>query len=173
MTCARARTQIAGLDARESPSRALRRHIDRCADCRRVYERLRDLEAAARTPIEGATSPVSALDAAFTARVMDAVRRTRNPEPAVETAAEPEAATKAVAEPAVGLRGWTAGGAVILAGLVVIQFSDVVDWLRGSIGPVIDVALATMLGVALTIYILMLVGSNLIAVRRALRWLTR
>jgi hypothetical protein len=68
----------------------------------------------------------------------------------------------------VRLRGWTVGGAIILASLVLIQFSKVVAWLGESMGAVVDVALGIMLGIALTIYICMLVWSNPEAIRRFL-----
>ena len=169
MTCTKARTQIIDLDAHEAPSPALAAHIAACPECRRVYEGLRNLETAARIPsatsVADATAIAGAIGAGatpgspFTAKVMSAVRRSRP---------EPEGA-----KPIVSLRGWTAGGAILFASLVAVQFSPVVDWLRDAFGNVIDVALATILGVALTVYLLLLVGSNLTAVRRALRWLTR
>lgn len=155
MTCTAAREQIVELEAGREPSPELARHLEACEGCRRLFDRLRRLEAA--TPVVG--PPVPRAADAFTARVMRAVHEAR---------AEPKASS-----PAVGLRGWTAGSLVIVASLVAIQFSDVVDWLRGSLGPVIDVAIATMLGLALTAYLLLLVGSNLTTVRRALRWLAR
>lgn len=170
MRCATARKEIAGLEASRRPGSELARHLAGCAECRRVYERLRRLEAVVRSSGGVAYESGAEAEAAFTVRVMAAVH---------EAHAETDVAALRVghsetepSSPTVSLRGWTAGGAAIIASLVLIQFSDVVDWLRGSLGPVIDVALATMLGLALTIYLLILVGSNLKAVRRALRWLT-
>ena len=81
-------------------------------------------------------------------------------------------ATSTAASP-LRLPGWTAGGALIVASLVAIHFSKVVTYLRTTLGNVIDVALGLMLGLALTIYICLLVWSNLAAVRRALRFLVR
>ncbi|MFW5685553.1 MAG: hypothetical protein ACOC0O_02770, partial [Spirochaetota bacterium] len=71
------------------------------------------------------------------------------------------------------LPGWSVGGAVILTGLVLLQFSRVASWLSQSIGSIVDVALGIMFGIALTIYICMLVWSNLEEVRRVLRFLMR
>lgn len=164
MTCARAREQIVRLDHRETPPAQLAQHIAICSGCRLDYERLQVVEAAARVGVdlarEGAPPAGSSpAGSAFTARVMRAVHESKaQPEPARST---------------VGIPGWTAGGAVLIASLVAVQFSQVVEWLGESLGPVLDVALATILGLALTIYILILVGSNLRAMRRALRWFTR
>lgn len=162
MTCARARDLIVELDARQAPGDELAGHLSACAACRAFYARLRRLEANAGldTDARSHAAEEAARDPAeFTARVMRAV--------AAETETSPTPASEPAPRP-VGLRGWTVGGTLILAGLVAIEFSDVVEWLRGAFGSVIDVALGTMLGAALTIYILLLVGFNLRAVRRFL-----
>lgn len=154
MTCERARAQILELDARSAPTGELAAHIRSCGACRAFLARMQRVEAAAGLGIEAPGR------ADFTARVMEAVT--------AEAAASRAPAIEQTSRP-IGLRGWTAGGTLILAGLVAIEFSDVVTWLRGAFGSVIDVALSTMLGVALTIYIMLLVGLNLRAVRRFLR----
>lgn len=169
MTCRRARELIVDLDAREAPGDALAGHLNGCAACRAHFVRVRRIEAdAGLRPDEPALVEGEATRdrADFTARVMRAVTAeaaaSREPSPASAPAPRP-----------VGLRGWTVGGALILAGLVSIEFSDVVEWLRATFGSVIDVALSTMLGVALTIYIMLLVGLNLRAVRAFLRMRVR
>jgi len=163
MTCTRARGQILELDAREAPGEELAGHLSACAACHAFYARLRRLEAStgiASHDVPGTTPATGEEPAEFTARVMRAVTAE------AEISRTPASAS---ASRPVGLRGWAVGGTLILAGLVAIEFSDVVHWLRGAFGSVIDVALSTMLGVALTIYILLLVGLNLRAVRRFLR----
>ncbi|MFW6293211.1 MAG: hypothetical protein ACOC7V_12930 [Spirochaetota bacterium] len=163
MTCERAREHIIELDARSAPTGALEAHIRSCGACRAFLARMQRVEAAARlgTGTPGhAEAETARRRADFTARVMEAVT--------AEAAASFRPASEPTPRP-VGLRGWTAGGTLILAGLVAIEFSDVVEWLRATFGSVIDVALSTMLGVALTIYIMLLVGLNLPAVRRFLR----
>ena len=163
MTCAQARRLIMDLDAHETPGPGLADHLNVCPDCRRYYERLRRVEASASlassAPHPDGDEPLPAASD-FTDRVMRAVAEEAATNRSIDAAADPRP---------VGLRGWTVGGALILAGLVSIEFSDVVEWLRAAFGSVIDVALGTMLGIALTIYIMLLVGLNLRAVRRFLR----
>lgn len=150
MTCRRARKLILELDADEQPPEHLGEHLGSCARCRDLRARLVHVERNARL------TPTTAPDPALTSRIMHAVR-TQAHRPG-EWAGTP-----------VRLRGWAAGGTVIVASMVAVQFSEVVDWLQRALGPVIDVALGVMLGLALTIYVLVLVGSNLESVRRLLR----
>lgn len=171
MTCARARELIVKLDAHEAPGPRLAHHLDDCEACSKLYDRLQRVETSAALgpeaspPTTGEPLPTST---DFTARVMRAVsaesRAARSP-----ACADAPAPAEPPDQRPVGLRGWTVGATIILAGVVAIEFSDAVAWLRCEFGSVIDVALGTMLGVALTVYILLLVGSNLRAVLRLLR----
>ena len=90
--------------------------------------------------------------AALTERVMEAVRR----EAAVEEQPTP-------------FRNWIIAGTVLLGGLFGLRFSDVMNWLRNSFGPALDLAVGIILGLFLTAYICMLVASNLRRVRRVFR----
>ena len=176
MTCRSARELIMRLDADEQPPAPLRGHLESCPSCSALYAALVRTRERARirtwdSPDQA--GPRDAPEPALTARIMAAVRE-EAAAPAGDTAAlaAAQAAAQAAGSEAahpLRLRGWAAGGVLIMAGLVVVQFSSVVDWLRGSLGSVIDVALGVMLGLALTIYILVLVGSNMESVRRALR----
>jgi predicted anti-sigma-YlaC factor YlaD len=151
LTCRNARRAIIGSESHEGLDRELDEHLARCPDCRAIHERLTAVAANARIPDAPA-------DRALTSRIMTAVRSEAS------FAAAPEVRLRLVRLP-----GWTAGGAVILASLVLVQFSDVVSWLSAELGSVVDVALGVMLGIALTAYIMLLVGSNLQAVRRIIR----
>lgn len=165
MTCERARELIVDLDARAEPGPELARHLSGCAACRSLRDRLRRVEASSTLTSETTADAAHGLPPTsrdLTDRIMHAVTAEAADRGRVSPASAP-------ASRPVGLRGWTVGGALILAGLVSIEFSDVVEWLRDAFGSVIDVALSTMLGIALTVYIMLLVGLNLRAVRRALR----
>jgi predicted anti-sigma-YlaC factor YlaD len=147
--CSEAVERIILLDRGEKPSAELVLHMQSCAACRSAYQGLSRLERRASLV---AGEPRA--DDTLTRRVMVQIRD--------------EAILQAEEEHPVRLRGWTVGGAIILASLVLIQFSKVVAWLGESMGAVVDVALGIMLGIALTIYICMLVWSNPEAIRRFL-----
>ena len=177
MNCRHAVERIARLEADETPNADLLRHLNYCADCRGVYHRLAAI--ARKSPLAGHASPH------LTDRIMQTVRAegardlgievsgrwTRDDSYTPAGAEFPGNAARETPSPEQRIRlpGWTAGGVVILASLVLIQFSKVVAYLRDTLGSVIDVSLGIMLGLALTIYICVLVGSNLRAVQRLLR----
>ncbi len=164
MNCTHAREELAGLDRNEVPGPELTAHLRECPTCRELAERVRAVEATLRSSHVGfgtmAANQTTEPEAArFTARVMAAVAR------------DQESLMPSAQAPAFG--SWSAVGALIVGGLVVIQFSTVVEWLRIEIGSVIDVALGTLFGVALTIYIMFLVGSNLPSIQRLFRLRSR
>ena len=167
MNCTHAREHIADLDRSGAPGPELAAHLRDCPACRAVAERLQAIDVALRETL-GATPRTMAgavkqqpdpAAARFTARVMAAV------------VGEQDASAPAGHAPALG--SWSAVGTIIVGGMVAIQFSAVVEWLRIEIGTVLDVALGTLFGVALTIYILFLVGSNMTSVQRLLRLRSR
>lgn len=173
MTCATALESMVTLDRGERPGTELQEHLNSCAACRAVYQRLVAIETVVqvtptphggelRSAREAATADAS--EEALTARIMALVRAE------AARGAGAVGAAESSAEPArIRLPGWTAGGLIIIASLVLLPFSRVFAWLRSSMGAGLDVAIGTMLGLALTIYIMLLVGSNLPAVRRILR----
>ena len=183
MNCRSATRQIAGLELSDTPGSALSKHIAGGTACRQLYSSLQPLSTLTVIPgvaswsdyardarPDGGREPLiqGAPDPNLTSRIMDAVREESMP-------SSPHANAPALTEEMpegpgkLQLRGWTAGGLVILASLVLIQYSEVVEWLRTYLGPSIDVSLGIILGLGLTIYICVLVGSNLRAVQRLLR----
>ena len=104
---------------------------------------------------------ISLADPFLTARIMEAVR--------VEAARQLQDPVPDMPRRIARLPGWTMAGAIILSSLVLIHFSKVVAYLRDSMGNTIDVSLGIILGIVLTIYISLLVGSNLPKVQRILR----
>ncbi len=183
MTCEQAYDQITQLDRHETPSPALVRHIAECSACRSLFVKLTRLQSAARiTSSHAPRVPVAGEITAIPAHNGGGARTPEHPVAAIGQAAFTEQVMRAIhqaaasphdLDPKLSLGGWAVGGAVIIAGFVVVQFNKVVDWLRGFFGPGIDVALAMILGIALTVYLLMLVGSNLRAVRRVWRRVAR
>ncbi|MBU8914121.1 MAG: hypothetical protein KOO61_08875 [Spirochaetales bacterium] len=122
-------------------------HLRGCARCRREFDQWAVAVGSLRIESGGLE------DSALTERVMRAVR---NEAPRTEEQPTP-------------LRNWIIVGTVLLGGVFGLRFSDVMDWLRTSFGPAIDVAMSLILGVFLTGYICMLVASNLSRVLRVFR----
>jgi hypothetical protein len=71
--------------------------------------------------------------------------------------------------PPASLRTWFIAGTFILGGLLGLRFSDVMTWLRASFGPFLDVTVSVILGLCLTGYICILVGTNLQRLMKILR----
>ena len=211
MTCDQAKELIIDLDAHETPSPQLTRHIAECPRCRALFVKLTRLQVAARISSTTGATPWRGDDTKRIGQRVDEVGSPIQPAPAategagrlggesdievaatageneiysaantasdfthrVMSAVHREAASSNDLDPKLSLGGWAVGGAVIIAGLVLVQFNRVVDWLRGFFGSTLDVALAMFFGIAVTIYLLMLVGSNLKAVRRFWRRVAR
>jgi hypothetical protein len=124
-------------------------HLQHCPRCRREAALVSDALGVLRSSVDYDTLP------GLTASVMRMVRE--------------NVGQAAAADPPTSLRNWIIIGAVIFAGVLGLRFSEVMTWLRGALGPAIDVAMSIFLGVFLTGYICMLVGSNMDRVLRIFR----
>jgi hypothetical protein len=140
---------------------AVQQHLQSCATCRHGFE---TLSLAVHSL---SAEPAGATDSDLTERVMQAVRSQAPGVHAVRFAL-PDDPLEPDEQPT-PLRSWIIVGSILLVGLFGLRFSDVMNWLRHSFGPAIDVAMSVILGVFLTGYICLLVGSNLARVRRILR----
>ena len=161
MECRDAMDLMLSLDNAGAPPPDLAAHLRGCARCRAEFGRLN--AAVVALEIGHADSAATELtNTVLTERIMEAVRHDAA---AVMTGDE---ALSEEERPEL-FRNWIIAGTLLVAGLFGLRFSDVMDWLRNSFGPTIDVAMSLILGVFLTGYICMLVGSNLRRVRRALR----
>lgn len=134
------------MDNGEELPRDVADHIGGCSWCRADVARLTQTLDGIRRVAMVAENP------ALTERIMFSVRD------AAETADQPTR-----------LRSWIVIGALILVGVTGLRFSEVMTWLRQSTGPAIDVAMSVILGVFLTGYICILVGSNMDRVLRMFR----
>lgn len=148
---------ILSMDNSEDLPTEVEEHLSRCPRCSREFNRL--ARAVGSLRIES----VDLADPVLTERVMRAVRS----EAPTAAAAGVDAVT--VDEQPTSLRSWIIVGTIILGGLFGLRFSDVMNWLRHSFGPAIDVAMSLSLGLFLTGYICILVASNLSRVRRVFR----
>ncbi len=152
MDCRDVTEFILSMDNSEDLPTEVEQHLCGCPRCSREFEQL--ARAVGSLRIES----VDLADPALTERVMLAVR---SETPGVDAAPADEQPTS--------LRNWIIVGTIILGGLFGLRFSDVMNWLRHSFGPAIDVAMSLILGLFLTGYICMLVASNLGRVLRVFR----
>lgn len=152
MDCRDVTEFILSMDNAEDLPTEVEQHLCGCPRCSREFEQL--ARAVGSLRIES----VDLADPALTERVMLAVR---SEVPGVDAGPADEQPTS--------LRNWIIVGAIILGGLFGLRFSDVMNWLRHSFGPAIDVAMSLILGLFLTGYICMLVASNLGRVLRVFR----
>ncbi len=151
MTCREALRELLMLDADQDPYTELAAHLARCEQCRREEAKLRFAMMALRSPERRRT------DDELTGRIMAAVLAEPAPgEPGTERGPMP-------------LRNWLAAGVLILAGILGLQYSDSFEWVRLAFGEAIDLAMGLILGVFLTTYLCLLVGSNLKRVQRLFR----
>ena len=155
MTCNEALNRLLSLDNGEQPDRETALHLTSCPGCLAQANRLRAALDSVLEPPAVASDP-AASDAALTNAIMTAVRSL----PAVTTPGRLHA---------MPLRNWLFAGLLILGGTFGLQYSDSLDWLRVSFGPVIDLAIGLILGLVLTTYLCILVGSNLERVSRLFR----
>ena len=154
MTCHDAIDSLLALDNNEPPRRDLASHLDACPACSREWTRLR----AATRVLRFSETETFDDDSALTARIMESIRREPRP---VGTMADPH-----VQMP---LRRWLLAAALLVAGVLGLEYSESLDWLRVSFGSTIDLAMGLILGLFLTIFLCMLVGSNLKHVQRLFR----
>ena len=152
MDCRDVTEFILSMDNAEDLPMEVEQHLSRCPRCSREFHQL--ARAVGSLRIES----VDLADPALTERVMRAVRSEAPGADAVPADEQPTS-----------LRNWIIVGTIILGGLLGLRFSDVMDWLRHSFGPAIDVAVSLILGLFLTGYICMLVASNLGRVLRVFR----
>ncbi len=138
-------------NATDLPSE-VEQHLQSCPRCSQEFDQL--ARAVGSLRIESA----DLADSALTERVMFAVRGEAVRSEALSADDQPTS-----------LRNWIIVGTILLGGLLGLRFSEVMDWLRYSFGPAIDVAMSLILGVFLTGYICMLVASNLGRVLRLFR----
>lgn len=146
MNCADVQEVIIDSDNGQPLPEAVTEHLHSCAACRRFAATIAAASDSIRLPAALAANPE------LTARIMAAVRleaESRLSRFMGNSAAQP-----------VALKGWLIAGAVIIASLLLMQFSDIVRGLRASLGPAIDVAVSLALGIGLTAYICLLVVSN-------------
>lgn len=160
MDCRKVMELVLSMDNELDPPADVLAHLVGCEKCRAEFEVMRTAIQGLRIGSE--ESGIETLEdgaiatEALTARVMEAVRR--------------DAAEFGVrAEQPAPLRNWIIAGTILLVGLFGLRFSDVMNWLRRSFGPALDVAMSVILGLFLTGYIGMLVASNLARVRRVFR----
>lgn len=87
------------------------------------------------------------------------------------TAIRAEPSPREVAEPhePMPLRNWLVAGVLIFGGILGLHYSESFEWLRLAFGEAIDLAMGLILGVFLTTYLCLLVGSNLKRVQRLFR----
>ncbi len=151
MTCREALRELLALDSDQKPRQELAAHLARCERCRREEAKLRFAMMALRPPERRRT------DDELTSRIMTAIRA----EPSPHGVAEPH-------EP-MPLRNWLVAGVLIFGGILGLHYSESFEWLRLAFGEAIDLAMGLILGVFLTTYLCLLVGSNLKRVQRLFR----
>lgn len=153
MKCRDVLNYLLDLDNEEPIADDVEHHLAGCASCRQEAGRLRMATEVVRVrqtengPRDDAKAATEA--EARTERIMVAIRVEAPPAPVP-----------------VPFRNWLAAAAVILGGILGLQYSAPLDYLRDAFGPALDLALALSLGLFLTVYLCLLVGSNLPRVRR-------
>ncbi len=148
MDCRDVMEYVFKLDNDEALPAAVAQHLSTCESCRTHAEQLGEVLTGIQR--EWAVRE----DPDLTERIMSLVAR--------------EASGVAHDQPT-RLRSWIIVGALILVGVTGLRFSEVMTMLRQSVGPIIDVAMSVILGIFLTGYICMLVGSNMGRVLRIFR----
>jgi len=146
MDCHEMSEQLLAAESLDHLSEEVENHLLDCPACRTRRDRL---ALALESLTLGLDEPA---DDMSTERIMGAIRRE------VEEADHPTP-----------FRSWIIAGTLIITGLLGLRFSEVMNWLRQAVGPGIDVAMSLILGLFLTGYICMLVGSNLRRVQRLFR----
>lgn len=146
MNCDDIRATILDLDNHEALPEVVAEHLSDCDACRSFSEQMADAANLVRLPVALTANPE------LTARIMAAVR--------LEAESRLSRFLGNGVAPPFAIRGWLIVGTVILASLFLVPFSDILNTLRRSLGPGIDLALSLALGIGLTVYICVLVVSN-------------
>ncbi len=152
MTCRDALNTMLSLDNDEKPRPALVEHLDRCDACRGEWARLQAASGVLRMD-DGARE-----DPALTARIMASVRSEPRP---LGTVADPRRSMP--------FHRWLIAAALLVAGVLGLEYSESLDWLRLAFGSIIDLVMGLILGLFVTIFLCMLVGLNLKHVQRIFR----
>lgn len=151
MTCRDALRELLALDSDQQPRQELAAHLARCERCRPEAVKLRIALASLRV------AECESTDEELTGRIMTAIRA----EPSPREVAEPH-------EP-MPLRNWLVAGLLIFGGILGLHYSESFEWLRLAFGEAIDLAMGLILGIFLTTYLCVLVGSNLKRVQQLFR----
>ncbi len=150
MTCDRAMDLLIDEDHGEPipliDSIRLRFHLRSCAGCVAEADRLRSCAAVL---VSGFLPPVPDLADS----IMAAVR--------LEVAAQAVRAVEEAAEEHVSYRNWVFGGAIIFASLAVFPLGQASGWLVRLLGSDLTFPIALTLGVVLTAYCALFIGSHL------------
>lgn len=153
MECRQVIELVIDNDNHEELPAAVVDHMKTCEKCRRQA----DLFQGTLLALQG--SIAASEDAALTQRIMDKVRKEAL---SVKREAEEDL-------PPVRFRSWVVAGAVMLAGIFGLRFSNWMADLRSTVGPSVEIATGLVLGLLLTGYLCMLVVSNLDKVTRLFR----
>ncbi|MBL8967366.1 MAG: hypothetical protein JNG85_10165 [Spirochaetaceae bacterium] len=128
------------LDAGETPGYPLRRHLAACASCE---AKVRRREAALAAYRAGSSDADAAKGNLLDERIMAAVRLTPRPRRAVL------------------VRDWILSGFVIAASMVIIPLGSEFDRAKETFGFRLALPLSLVLGLALTAYMAVFIGSHM------------
>jgi predicted anti-sigma-YlaC factor YlaD len=145
MNCKEAMNRILHLDNGQPCDHETAEHLNGCEGCRREYDRLNGIIANLRA--------VEARDGTLTDRIMEAVRKQKHVRSIVTSA-------EALSERRDYLT-WILGGAIIVFGMMILPYTEVLTYLRNLPGSRIDATLAISLGLVLCVYIGLFIGTNL------------
>ncbi len=158
MTCDRAMEAYLRLDRDEAPSRELAAHIESCPLCgREVWGLTASLQA---FPPTADCRPGRDLAGPVMARIAD-----------LKAAPGPDALSWRSREerPLLSLYNWIGTGLMILAGMILIPYSTIPPLLNRIVGPDWELSLHLVLGLVITIYTTLFIGSHLTDLRRLLK----
>lgn len=155
MKCSKAMKEFLELDQGERASPELSRHLTICPACAQEAAKLSVFFEALRNgeeKLEAAGLETSGLAAAVLSEI-------ENRERTKSLAAAQE----------VSLRDWIVPGVVILGGITLVPFSSFLPALRGLSGGTLELAIPLSLGIAITVYATLFIGTNVSTFRRLLR----
>lgn len=155
MECSEIIEQYLELDNGEALPMDVVEHMEHCSSCRRLVTRM----AFAMAQLPELAAPVG-YEPSQTPSVTEAIfARLEREIPGVSF--EPR-------DRPVSLGGWVVVGILIVAGIVATSFSGPLRWMSDAVGSGIDFPLNLVLGVVLSAYLLLFVGSH---VKLISRWL--
>jgi len=128
------------IDARSEPGWALRRHLDSCPSCRATVERMR---AALQAPASDAYG-VSPAEASVEDRVMAVVRLMPQPQRELFS-----------------VRDWIIAGSVIVLSMALIPVGSDFGGFIAVVGASYALPLALVLGLGITIYSTLFIGTHI------------